>query len=136
MTPGTCARIWLIVPVLLTTGCATSVRQAEEERGPKPRGEVAADCMRSAAPFLLAGPIGQIIALPYAVVCMPKAAVAVSANKTAPQSATVPGTANEFPYPSASVGDGYYKPELRKLTDHEKSVFPTTFANNCPSGRC
>ena len=29
---GTHARTWLLVPVLLATGCATSAHQAEEER--------------------------------------------------------------------------------------------------------
>ena len=124
MTPGTCARIWLLMPVLLTTGCATSVPQAEEGRGPRPRGEVTADCMREAASFLVAGPIGSLIALPYAAICIPKATVTVSANKTAPQSATVPGTTNELPFPSASVGNSYDKTEVRKLTDKEATVFP------------
>ena len=117
MTPGTCARIWLLVPVLLTTGCATSVPQAEEGRGPKPRGEVTTNCWREAASFFVPNPIGQLVALSSFVEnCIPKATVTVSANKTAPQSATVPGTTNGFPFP--------FKTELRKLTVEEAPVFP------------
>jgi len=148
MTPGTHARIWLLVPALLTAGCATSAHQEEKarvappthsintfavntvadakepageperHRGPNPGGAVAGVCVRGAGE--LAMRTGGVGLL----FALPFAAVCL------PMAAAV-GIVHEIAPQSAGVGTGVgYGSEagLRKLTDAERATFPTTSA--------